>query len=244
MRVVQNKKTRKKLTWYRIIFGFNPPFKVLVEPELLQAALKCKLYLKEHIPKLFQDRSYPLVTNCIVNELRNLGEDYSGASLVAKRFQRIQCEHLTPVSSKDCIASIIADPSQKYCVASNNDEIKAMVRNEGGIPLVFFSRNKLLLEGPSNASKQKAEKIAVESTKVKDSESKVIKEEQKSDVTSTETSQPRPKRKRAKGPNPLSTKKKRLNPSYCQCMLITKKMTHHKKRKKERERNQKRTLKM
>ena len=49
------------------------------------------MFLKEELPKVMQAPCNPMVTNCIREELRKIGEDVSGASLIAKRFTCIRC---------------------------------------------------------------------------------------------------------------------------------------------------------
>ena len=51
-----------------------------------------------------------MTTNCVINELRTLGEDFMGAALAAKRLEKRRCPHGgNPVNAADCIKEIIGN---------------------------------------------------------------------------------------------------------------------------------------
>jgi len=51
-----------------------------------------------------------VTTNCVINELRTLGEDFMGAALAAKRLEKRRCPHGgNPVNAADCIKEIIGN---------------------------------------------------------------------------------------------------------------------------------------
>jgi U3 small nucleolar RNA-associated protein 23 len=113
-----------------------------------------------------------VVTTCILNDIKSRGDDYSGAAYVAKRFQRVHCDHENPVSSRECIANILgmlwitfniyyvsATKSDKYCIASDDTDLKVIIRNTVGAPLIYISRNRLYLEAPSSSYKLEAMKV-------------------------------------------------------------------------------------
>ena len=51
-----------------------------------------------------------MTTNCVINELRTLGEDFMGAALAAKRLEKRRCTHGgNPVNAAECIKDIIGN---------------------------------------------------------------------------------------------------------------------------------------
>jgi U3 small nucleolar RNA-associated protein 23 len=79
----------------------------LVDGNFCHAALQYRLHIKEHLPKTLGAPCRELATRCVSDELRRLGADYSGAALIAKRFDVRQCGHTPPVPAATCIASLV-----------------------------------------------------------------------------------------------------------------------------------------
>jgi hypothetical protein len=80
-----------------------------------------KYYMRDEIPKFLEEKvvigkrngthleteSILVTTNCIVNEIQQKGEEFSGAFVLARRFERAGCKHDTPVSSMECLKSLL-----------------------------------------------------------------------------------------------------------------------------------------
>jgi len=218
MKFFRSKKYRRILSFYRIHFGYYPPYRILVDPDFLRLALEKKVYFKESFPKIFQSKAYCVVTRCISADLRRRGESYKAAALVAKRLNHVKCSHLQePVSAKDCILSLLE--SHEYCVAAGNEELKKKVVQVPGIPLLFIVNNMIVLDMPSNSSKNFAKKNESQRMEASEHEKKLAENAQKTLVSPEEIDGKLRvqnalafvlrKRKRAKGPNPLSVKKKK-----------------------------------
>jgi len=163
MRILQKKRIRRQLQLYKLQFGIQEPFKVLVDGELIRNALDEKIYLKDELPKILQGRCYMVVTNCVVSELRKKGEDYKGAALFAKRLQRAKCDHSTAVSANECMKSVIGESNpEKYCVAVQDQNLRYRLSRLPGVPIVFLYQNRCQLGVPSKATKEESEKITHE----------------------------------------------------------------------------------
>eukprot|EP00919_Chromeraceae_sp_WS-2016_P065655 GHVR01155214.1.p1 GENE.GHVR01155214.1~~GHVR01155214.1.p1 ORF type:complete len:327 (-),score=15.71 GHVR01155214.1:150-1130(-) len=93
MKVLRNKKFRRTMRFYRVNFGLHEPFRVLIDGPFIQACLKHRIHIKEQLPLIFGGKCTPMVTNCVLNELRKLGPGLSGAALIAKGFYRLKCGH-------------------------------------------------------------------------------------------------------------------------------------------------------
>jgi len=146
-RIHSKKKVRKSLLLFKTIYKINPPYFILLDPEFIFEALQNKIFLRDSLPKLLQESSYPVVTSCIYGGLKQLGEDYKGAALVAKRLQRVSCAHHSPQSPNECILSLLNNTStKKYCVGVVNEELKKTLRRISGVPIITVWRRSLILE--------------------------------------------------------------------------------------------------
>lgn len=56
------------------------------------------------------------MTPCSVNELRTLGEDYSGTAVAAKRLTKIDCNHENPLSSKECMLQYLGKVAIEFLI--------------------------------------------------------------------------------------------------------------------------------
>lgn len=105
-----------------------------------------------------QAKAYPVVTRCISSDLKQRGESYKSAAVVAKRLNHIKCSHLREaVSAEECILSLLE--THQYCVATGNDELRKRVIQVPGIPLLFITNNMIVLDVPSPASTEFAKKV-------------------------------------------------------------------------------------
>lgn len=163
-----------------------------------------------------------VITSCAVAELRSKGDDYTGAVIAAKRFERRRCKHVEPVSSAQCIREIIAkDNPHNYCVASQDVELRKELRKVPGVPLIHINRSVVVLEPPSSATKKKIAEGEKAKTLPNEKELQFMQKKKKElkklavegkdgkgDGAKAENSKKR-KRKGPKQPNPLSMKKKK-----------------------------------
>eukprot|EP00727_Mastigamoeba_balamuthi_P010355 m51a1_g5942 hypothetical protein (301) ;mRNA; f:120139-121178 len=148
MRVVRQKKARKAITFYRMNYRMEEPYRVLVDPLLLRVAVEKKILLREHLPKVLQGRAYPCLTKCCFAWMKSQGgDDYDGASLVAKRMERVDCGHTPSLSPDECIRSMLEPQTRgelhatghKYCVAVQGRKLRDTVSQTiAGVPVVSF----------------------------------------------------------------------------------------------------------
>lgn len=100
--------------------------------------------------------------------------------------------------------------ASKYCVASDDESLKSSLRNIPGVPLLYLSGNRILLEITSSASRAAASQIAKEKTDLPETEKVTVEKQLAPEGTGNKPNVSNPKkRKKAKGPNPLSVKKKK-----------------------------------
>lgn len=70
MKVKRLKKASRVLNFFRYQYGFNLPYKILLDGTFCQAALQFKINLREQIPKYLKSLETELLTtSCVLHEL-------------------------------------------------------------------------------------------------------------------------------------------------------------------------------
>jgi rRNA-processing protein FCF1 len=74
MRVNRAKMVRKYLRFYRLVFGVNPPYNVLLDGNFIYAALKNKINIPDRLASMLQGEQFTLyVLKSSIDELRQIG---------------------------------------------------------------------------------------------------------------------------------------------------------------------------
>jgi U3 small nucleolar RNA-associated protein 23 len=215
MRVASGKgnDARKILTFYRINFGLRAPFRVLCDGALIHQALQRQLYLRDFLPVLLNAPANAVVTRCVVEELRALGEEVSAAALFAKRLTRIPCAHSDGIiPARDCIAaSVRAGNPKRLLLASNDRDLMHAIRLESGVPSIrLVNKTRLVLMPPARATHDDVAAMQATKTGVhRPDEVRILREEEEERLANQMERRERraQKRRRPKAPNPLSVKK-------------------------------------
>lgn len=206
MRVRRQKNHRRVLRFFRMAFGVQDPYHVLVDGTFISHALHHKIHIKEQLPKLLGGRATTMVTGCVMAELRKLGSRALGAAIIAKGYYRVKCGHDDkPISAAACCLEQIGKRNERhFLVATQDQELAQALRQVPGVPLIRLNGQVPHIEEPSAASRgvadtgerQKLQPSAWEKPKLtelqeKEKKAKVLAEFPK-------------KRKGPKGANPLS----------------------------------------
>uniref|UniRef100_A0A7S3YYY4 UTP23 sensor motif region domain-containing protein n=1 Tax=Lotharella globosa TaxID=91324 RepID=A0A7S3YYY4_9EUKA len=203
----RQKWARKYLEFYKLNFGISAPYTLVVDGEYIQEALRHKVHIKEQIPKLFQSTVIPSVTKCTVASLRRRGNRYSGAALIAKRFERTACTHEGGVIAEiNCLKALVGSSNeQKVCYGAQDVQLRNHVRTVPAAPLLFLREGVPIFEAPSKATKQVFREKMSKKGDLTEREKKIVGKLVKSDAKEPV----RRKRKGPKEPNPLSRKRKK-----------------------------------
>lgn len=205
-------RTRKTLSFFAVNFGLSPPYDVLCDGPIIFQSLKNDLYLKRSLPKLLGAPAYPVVTECVVRELRRLGDDFTNAAIFAKRVKRVPCVHDGKADVAECLLSHLRSPSHAaFVLATNDPEASQKAARVPGVAIVsILNQKKLILQAPSLATinyVKRSQKTKIHS--LSDSDRALVQEVKAAEDSLRKGRIVRKKRKRAKGPNPLSVKKSR-----------------------------------
>lgn len=216
MRLKRYKSFRKTLRFYRVNFNLQEPFHVLIDGTFILQALRGKVHIKEQLPKILGGKMTPMVTPCTLNELRNIGDKASGASIIAKGYYRLKCHHKDPIGARECIESVIGeDNDRRFLVATNDDSLRSNLRKLPCCPLLFLRGEGVpVLEEPNQASRWEVQNQTAKKQSVGTWERPKLKELQRSEDTrkaakEARESKKKKKKRSTKGVNPLSCKKKK-----------------------------------
>jgi len=219
---------RKVLTYYRASHGISSPYRVLCDSSILHLAPTRGIHLKVALPKLLGANCIPVVTRCVLEELRQKARsndpdinaaEYQAAALYAKRCVREPCAHNNAKkSSCECISALLERGNTTKIILATND--KAILSAPAAdFPVITISnQTRLILRKPSVETIENQEKVqAVQmASSLTRRDVKFLEEidedeaaKRRRNSTAFKPSVGIRKRRKAKGPNPLSVKKKK-----------------------------------
>lgn len=224
MKTKRYKRANRVLTFFKYNYKFVPPYRVLVDGTFCNSALVNKINLAEQMPKYLGEETYLTTTKCVLAELEKFGPILYGALVIAKQFEVIECPHQQSKSASECITHMArraASGKTKYFMATQDDELTDKLRLIAGTPILYIKYNAILLDQPSELSKEKASANSAEMEKLKELKKQLIPEAEKK------------KKKRTKGANPLSCKKKKTTKAVKVAQVAEKTMNGKRKRRKK-----------
>ena len=223
----KDKWTKKTVNFFRYVFKFTPPFKILIDGNFIAISLQKKLDIKSSLEKLLNDKVTLIIPSCIFKEIQLIEEKIPGITSYINQYKIEKCKHnlMDPIS---CIRTYIGKKNYyKYFVATQDDFLRKQLREIPGVPLIFFGQNMLLIDKLSSASliaserrenlKEAPQKLEQKILNEKKKEVKefLIEEFKNSKYYKRKSEEYKLNklmgkiRKKAKGPNPLSRKKKK-----------------------------------
>ncbi|XP_041356933.1 rRNA-processing protein UTP23 homolog [Gigantopelta aegis] len=228
MKVKRYKHCRKVLTFYQKNFGFNVPYKVLIDGTFCKAALNFKVNISEQLPKYFKSEVQLCTTECATAECEALGTLLYGPLKVLQQFEILRCGHRPPTTAAKCMLSRIKKNNvHKFMLATQDEELTTAVKKHPGVPLLYIAYNTITLEAPTDFSKQSANEQL--NSKMAPSEYEIIGKLKKEMFGEEEIT--KKKKKKRKGVNPLSCKKKKTRPGLDNAVKNKKKCRKRKRLK-------------
>jgi U3 small nucleolar RNA-associated protein 23 len=212
MRVTRHKSFKRALRFYKAAFDYVDPYHVVIDPSFLESTIIAKLNLKKDLSTLLAGRVTPMVTSCVMCHLRKNGRTYTEALLLGKSCYRLKCHHdeSNPLSAEDCIISQVGQENVRhFMVATQADSLKARARVVPGTPVLSIHGKLLMLESPSDESREAAQHREAKRKLPKLAEA--VEGGQSSDESADESGALKKKKKRKiKGANPLSRLPKKI----------------------------------
>jgi len=133
-----------------LFFKYNsalgPPYHVLVDTNFINFSIQNKLELVKSMMDCLYAKCIPCITDCVIAELEKLGPKYRIALRVARdpRFERLPCTHKGTYAD-DCIVHRVMQ-HKVYIVATCDRDLKRRIRKIPGIPIMFISNHKYIIE--------------------------------------------------------------------------------------------------
>lgn len=212
MKVKRLRRFRKTLDFFKNNYNFRTPYQVVVDGTFCSSALKCKINLKEQLPKFLEAEVKFCTTACVIIELESLGPATYGAMLVAKQYSIRKCGHeKNPIPGSECLYSLLSGNNPNhYFIATQDTELIDKVRSVPGVPLLFINHNSIVIGKPSAINHESAEEKR-EQLDRSDYHMSVLQQMKKQVFGEQEPVQKKKKKRKFKGEqNSLSAKKKKL----------------------------------
>ena len=97
------------------------------------------------------------MTKCIMREIENLAELLPAAKATlkaAKNIVKLPCQHTGGIlPPNECIQNYIGKRNeQKVFVATQDEDLRNTLRNNGSAPIFFFRYNVLIMDSPSDVT--------------------------------------------------------------------------------------------
>lgn len=188
----------------------------------VNVALTFRIDIRTIVPSTLSAEVKVYTTPCVVEEMRKLGQEYSGAVIAARRFEMRRCGHLSGShSASQCLLDLIGTSNALHLMIATQDKtLRNQLRDIPGVPLLYFSASVLVLEPHSPKTLEAAKQIECSKTLAHEKELEAIKKKEiklgiltPAEIEKLNSIAPpvgsMPKRKKVKGPNPLSCKKKK-----------------------------------
>ncbi|TNY22553.1 PIN domain-like protein [Rhodotorula diobovata] len=209
MRQKRTKGSRKVMQLYQSAFGFREPYQLLMDAAFVQSSVKQKFELMSRLHDVLQGAVKPMITQCCMQALYDLGEEAQDVVDVAKGFERRKCNHLKARPEDECLTTMAgADNRNRYVFATQSLALRQALRKVPGSPIIYIARSVLLLEAPSDQTLAK-KRQPLPSAEPEASTSAAAAASDAPDAAAPK--KPR-KPKGPKGPNPLSVRKKKAAP--------------------------------
>ena len=222
----KDKWIKKALNFYKYIFKFDSPFKIIIDGNFAAMALNKKFEMKTSLEKLLGEKVTLIIPSCIFKEVQSIESKIPGLLKLLSQYKIESCKHGL-LSPTNCIRDYIGNKNQfKYFVATQDNFLRIQLRKIPGVPLIFFEQNMLLMDKPSKISIESSERKENLKEDPQKKEKKILneKKEEIRDFLVNEFKESKYYkrkmeeyklnklmgniRKKAKGPNPLSVKKK------------------------------------
>lgn len=235
MRVDRAKLIRKYLRFFRLVYNLIPTYRIIVDGNFIFAGLKSNIDIVERLGKLLQGSEIKLyVMKSVVNELTAVGKKALSALEYAKeKCEIIDDSNIIGETPSDKLVKMLAnlpcmtigttykqaDTVRNFFLATQDRDLRKEIGNIPGVPIIYFNKVTLVLEPPSESSRQYGQMLESEKVAITDSEADLLKKLSKTNVSvvssqSVVTATPpavdmyleRKRKRKANSPNPLSNK--------------------------------------
>lgn len=164
MGIKRVKKYKRFVNFFKVVYKFKPPFKVLLDGNFFHYAVQNQFNLRENFFKIISDNPVFVMTKCILREFENLGPSVVGETLKeSKRLVKETCKHPGGILPPDeCIKLFIEKKNEgKHFVCTNDEDLRNHLRNLGTVPIFFFKKGILIMDSPTEITETKHKLVCI-----------------------------------------------------------------------------------
>lgn len=185
MRIVRAKFIRKYLKFYKIVYDINDPYDILLDGNFIYMALKNKVDIRERLLKLLQiPKNIELyILSSAYNELKSIGDKAISSIEFIKKFciiiDDINVNGNTPaektvnmLNNREKMYNTIKN--KKYMVATQDKDLRNILGEIPGIPIIYLNKVTLVLEPPSKSSREYNQSTEIMKSALNDQEQSLI----------------------------------------------------------------------
>ena len=163
MRAKRSKQYRKLMQQYALNFGLREPYQILLSASIIATASRAKLPLGALLQGTIHGQIKPMITQCCIRHLYDLEttndqekREKDALIDVAKKAERRRCGHHEleePLTELKCLESVVGGRNKfGYVIATQDQEVRARMREIPGVPLIYINRSVMILEPMSPAT--------------------------------------------------------------------------------------------
>lgn len=144
------KAVTKTKTSSALFFEYNtqlgPPYHIIIDTNFINHSIKNKLDIFKSMLECLYAKCIPYISDCVFGELEAAGTKSKLALRIIKdpRFQRLPCTH-KGIYADDCIVQRVTE-HRCYIVATNDKELKRRIRKISGVPIMYSSKIRYVVE--------------------------------------------------------------------------------------------------
>ena len=176
MKLKRQKAVKRALQFYGQHFGYKAPFSILADGTFCRAALTSRVNLNEQIPRYLQAEALLCTTACVQSECEGLGSRGFGPLSLLRDYRQIACfcnrgqQKGSFLPSADSCLRLIAKQlsasnsqtdanneaqAQRLIIATQDRELTEFIHEHcPGVPLLYLNGNCLVLEKPTQTTRQ------------------------------------------------------------------------------------------
>ena len=98
----KNKWFKKIILFYKYVFKFEVPYKIIVDGNMLAVSIQKKFDLKDYLTKLLDENVHLIIPSCILHEVKMLDKEVPGLLSAAMKYKVEECNHQV-LSPDNCI---------------------------------------------------------------------------------------------------------------------------------------------
>jgi len=121
MKLKRKKSAKRTLEILKNNFGYSDPFKILIDGTFAKTALDNKVQILDQIKNYFGSDVRLFSTECVMNELKEMGKPLYGVFCILRNYDIYQCNHNGTKMARGCIKQIIEDKNPDKLIFATKD---------------------------------------------------------------------------------------------------------------------------